>query len=116
MEMKEHLNTIVNESKEYFQIRTELIQLQIKKTTAKLLAQSSSGLLTILIAMLLLVFGSLSAAFYLADYYQSLYKGFAFVSVFYFALLLLFILFSKKIKKHFTNLFISVLFNSGNND
>ena len=116
MEIKDQMNSIVKEGKEYLQIQSSLVQLQVKKTTAILLAKSATSLLSLVIFLLFFVFASLSTAFYLAEVYHSLFKGFAILSLFYFLLFIIFILFNQPIKKYFSNKFIALLFNNENND
>ena len=63
MEIKDQMNSIVKEGKEYLQIQSSLVQLQVKKTTAILLAKSATSLLSLAIFLLFFVFASLSTAF-----------------------------------------------------
>jgi len=95
---------------QYIQKRILLLRLQ----AADKFSRTAAALITVavisVIALFLLIFGSITAAYWLAGITGSFTSGFGIVALFYFVIFLFAIFFLRKMLQHlFVNMFIKLL-------
>lgn len=92
-----NLENVSDAFQKYVELRFELFQLETKEQVLKIV----SGLIVVLIigsvAVLVLFFGSLTAAFYLNSVFGSSFIGFFLVAAFYMVLIALLLVFKKRL-------------------
>lgn len=112
--IKSDVLELINELKEYISIRSTLLSLQIKKTSAELISSIGSSLILIIFASMAFIFGSFAFAYYLAEVFNSLSLGFLTVCGIYVFMLLLAYLMRNSIKTSISNTIISQMFKEDN--
>lgn len=108
--IKENVIELVSDLKAYATSRSDLLNLQIKKTAAELLANIGSSLIVILFAAMVFLFGSFALAYYISEIYNSIFIGFISVTGLYFIFLLIALLLRKSLRNYISNTVISILF------
>ncbi|MDR0660674.1 MAG: hypothetical protein LBG19_07720 [Prevotellaceae bacterium] len=108
-EQKEKLMQLVNDLKEYINVRLKILTLTICEVSSKVLASLIANGSMLLFIFLFLIFGSIAAGFGLGEWLGSTASGFAIIAGFY-LLLALIIQFSKAklIEKPLVNTFIKL--------
>ena len=109
-EQKEKLMQLVDDLKNYLNVRIRIATLGVYEVVSKLLASLITNSVMLLFVFLFLLFGSVAAGFGLGEWLNSAALGFAIVAGFY-LLLVLIILFtkSKLIEKPLVNMIIKQL-------
>ena len=108
--IKENVVELINDLKEYANSRSELLGLQIRKTAAVLIGNIGSNLIVLIFATMVFVFGSFAMAYYIAEFYKSMFIGFLSMAGLYFLLLLIALLLKNSIRTSITNTIIKTLF------
>ena len=107
---KNEIKTLVNEFKEYINLRTRLAELQIKNAAANLIAIMATNIGSILFLSMCFLFASLALGFYLSQLLASYTLGFLIVAGIYFLLALIILLFKSSIQSKISNSIIAQLF------
>jgi len=108
-EEADYLGQTKEKVRQYINKRILLIRLQAADKFSRMAAVLITVTAISIIAVFLLIFGSITAAYWLADITGSLIAGFGIVALFYFVVFLLAIFFLKKIlQKFFVNMFIKL--------
>lgn len=97
MIISEKFEVIVSDLKAYLNTRLQLIRLETVSKITEIGSELITSVLVGLIGFLFILFFSLMASFYLADYFQKYYVGFGIVAGFYFLLGLIVYVFRKKL-------------------
>ena len=96
---------------EYLQDRLLLFKLQMVQKTSKLIAMGFIGLMVTIISLFILIFLSIMGGFYFGKLLNSMYWGFGVVTGFYILLLVVLIVFGKKlVHVYITNTIIEIFF------
>lgn len=114
--IKDNVVDLINDVKKYANTRTLLLSLQLKKIASELIASLGSGLIILIFAVLMFIFGSFALAYYFSEIYQSVFKGFAIVSGIYFLLFVISLLMKSTIKNFISNTIIKILFKEESNE
>lgn len=114
--IKSDVLALITELKEYFNLRSTLLGLQIRKTAAQLISSLSSSIVLIIFASMAFIFGSFALAYYLAEELQSFSKGFLCVAGIYFFMLIVAFLFRNTLKNYISNTIIRELFKEEENE
>lgn len=110
-EEKSGIQTLLDHLKEYLETWMDLLTLKASEKIAAILAGLISRLLLLIIFLFFLLFGSLSIAFCISDYYHNTYLGFLVVTAAYFLLGIVFwIIREEWIKRPILNGLIKQLF------
>ncbi len=115
-ETKNDIKNLVHELKEYFNLRTKLAELQIKKNAAELIAKIASSLITVVCLSMAFLFASLALALYLSDLMGSYSIGFMMVAGIYILLATIFSLAKKSIKNKISDGIITELFKENDHE
>lgn len=110
-ETKNDIKALVQELKEYFNLRTKLAELQIKKIAADIISKLATSLISLLFLSMTFLFASLALALYLSELMKSFTIGFLSVAAIYLLLALILNLFKKPIKDKIFDSIIVELFN-----
>lgn len=101
----------------YVQHKLLLIKLQAVEKISKLSAAMFSGLLIIILGFFIMLFLSIMAAWYFGDLLGSPVKGFGIMSGFYLVVLVLILIFRKKVlEKTIINTVINIIFEKSAED
>jgi len=95
--MLEELGNIKKDIREYIGIRFDLLKLQTAESISKIVSGAAIGVILILFLSLILFFLSFAAGYFLANLLNSNELGFLCVAGFYLLLLLIILIFRKKI-------------------
>ncbi len=114
--IRDDVKDLVNESKAYINLRTRLLSLQLRKSSAELISSIGTSALFIVFASMSFLFASFGLAYYLADKYQSFTVGFLLVSALYFFMLMVVLLFKNTLKTYISNTIIRELFKEEEHD
>lgn len=109
-ETKNDIKALVQELKEYFNLRTKLAELQIKKIAADIISKLATSLISLLFLSMTFLFASLALALYLSELMKSYTIGFLSVAAIYLLLALILNLFKKPIKDKIFDSIIVELF------
>ncbi len=101
---------------QYVQDRILLLKLQATEKTARLVALLFSVLMISLLAFFILLFLGFMAGNYFAGITGNIYSGYAIVTGFYMLLLLIVLLYRKKLNKKVINLVIRIFFGKNEAD
>lgn len=112
--IKSDVLELIAELKEYFSIRSTLLSMQLKKTSAELISSLGSSIILIIFASMAFVFGSFAFAYYLAEIFNSLSLGFLTVCGIYVFMLLLAFILRNNIKTTISNTIIPQMFKEEN--
>ncbi|MDP3461496.1 MAG: phage holin family protein [Bacteroidales bacterium] len=93
----EKFEVIVSDLKAYLNTRLQLIRLETTSKITEIGSELFTSVFLGLIGFLFILFFSLTAGFYLADYFQKYYVGFGIVAGFYFLVGLILYVFRKKV-------------------
>jgi hypothetical protein len=115
-ETKNDIKNLVHELKEYFNLRTKLAELQIKKNAAELIAKIASSLITVVCLSMAFLFASLALALYLSDLMGSYSIGFMMVAGIYILLATIFSLAKNSIKNKISDGIITELFKENDHE
>lgn len=115
-ETKNDIKTLVQELKEYFNLRSKLAELQIKKIAAELIAKIATSLITVVFLSMAFLFASLALGLYLSDLMGSYSVGFIMVAGIYILLALIFSLLKKSIKEKISDSIITELFKENDHE
>ena len=107
---KSDLFELLTDLKEYLNTRYELVVLKTIDKSSKVVSGISLYFIIFIIGIFLMLFSSIALALFLSEYYASIYKGFLAVSIVYFSLLILVLLFKSAIKRKITNIMIRGIF------
>lgn len=105
---------LIKELKEYLNLRSNLISMQVKGIAAELIAGIGSNILLIVFSSMAFLFGSIALAFYLGEKYNSNSIGFLMVAGIYVLLLIIALMAKKSIKTFISNTVIAQLFKESN--
>jgi len=95
----------------YVENRILLIKLQATEKISKLAGAMFSGLLIAVISFFIILFISMMIAWYFGQLLDNVYLGFGIISAFYIVLLILLLVFRKKVlEKTITNTVINIFF------
>ena len=115
-ETKNDIKALVLELKEYFNLRTKLAELQIKKTAAEVISKLATSLVNIIFLSMAFLFASLALALYLSELMNSYSVGFLLVAAIYLLFALIMNLFKKPIKDKISDSIIVELFKENNHE
>ena len=115
-ETKNDIKALAQELKEYFNLRTKLAELQIKKIAAELIAKIATSLITVVFLSMAFLFASLALGLYLSELMGSYSIGFIMVAGIYIVLALIFSLFKRSIKEKISNGIITELFKENDHE
>jgi hypothetical protein len=116
-EKKDFFAELKTALEQYVRNRLLLIRLQLAEKISKLVAGMFTGLLIAMLAFFILLFLSIMGGYYFAYLTGSLYWGFGIIAGFYIILLILIILFRKKVlEKNIVNMVIEVLLEKTDNE
>ena len=107
---KSDLFELFADLKKYLNTRYELVVLKTVDKSSKIISGVSLYLIIFVIVFFLVLFSSIAFALYLSEYYASVYKGFFAISIIYFSLLVVVLLFKSGIKRKITNMMIRGIF------
>ena len=102
--MKEEANYFKDTTrklKQYIQQRILLLRLQATEKVSRIAATLITFIVIIVIALFLLIFGSITAGYWLADLTGSFTTGFGIVALFYLVVFLFVLFFLRKILQNF---------------
>ncbi|MBZ5858216.1 phage holin family protein [Flavihumibacter profundi] len=103
--------------RQYVNDRILLLKLKASQQSAKLAAQVFVLMIMVLLGLLVLLFLSLTAAYYFADLTGSLLYGFGIVAGFYLLLLIIVLLVRKKyLSPYLTNMVIRIILDKTHDD
>lgn len=109
-----NLEKVINHLSKFVEIKLEIYELKVKSQLVDIVSNFSVMILIISFGMFLLFFLSLSLGLFLNGVFNSNYIGFVIVSLIYFVICILLILFKGKIIKYY--LFQTFLSDTINND
>lgn len=115
-ETKNDIKALVHELKEYFNLRTKLAELQIKKTAAEVISKLATSLIGIIFLSMAFLFASLALALYLSELMKSYSLGFLLVAAIYLLFALIINLFKKPIKDKISDSIIVELFKENDHE
>jgi hypothetical protein len=95
--MLDDLDNAKKEIQEYLEVKLDLIKLQAAESLSRILSSALSMAIIFFLLFLILLFISIGAGFFFASYLQSSGLGFLCVAGFYIVLLIIILLFRKKI-------------------
>lgn len=95
--MLEELGNIKKDIREYIEIKLDLLKLQTAESISKVVSGAAVGVILILLLSLILFFLSFAAGYFLASLLNSNELGFLCVAGFYLLLLVIILIFRKKI-------------------
>ena len=102
---------------DYVHNRLFLIKLQAVEKISKLSAAMFAGLLIAVLSFFIILFLSIMAAWYFGELLGSVYIGFGIISAFYVIVLVLILVFRKKVlEKTITNSVINIFFEKTDHD
>lgn len=108
--IKENVVELINDLKDYANSRSELLGLQVRKTAAELIGNIGSSMIVLIFASMVFIFGSFALAYYIAEFYKSMFIGFLSITGIYFILLMIALLLKNSIRTSITNTIIKILF------
>ena len=115
--MIENIDNIRKEVQEYMEVKLDLIRLHTAENLARLLSSASTVVIAGYLAFFVLMFLSFAGGFFLGSLLHSNEAGFMCVAGFYFLLLILFLIFRKKIvEKPVIKAVVRLLFPKFNDD
>src|SRR5690349_5940585 len=95
----------------YVHYKLHLIKLQAVEKISKLSAAMFAGIVIVVLSFFIILFLSIMAAWYFGDLLGSPSKGFGIISAFYFVVLVLIIIFRKRVlERTITNTVINIIF------
>lgn len=109
-----NLEKVINHLSKFVEIKLEIYELKVKSQLVDIVSNFSVMILIISFGMFLLFFLSLSLGLFLNGVFNSNYIGFVIISLIYFVICILLILFKGKIIKYY--LFQTFLSDTINND
>lgn len=115
-ETKNEIKILAKELKEYFNLRTKLAELQIKKNAVELIAKIATSLITMICLSMAFLFASLALGLYLSELIGSYSAGFITVAGVYLVLALVLNLFKKSINTKISNSIITELFKENDHE
>lgn len=117
MEAKKKLVSLIDDLKEYVNLKIQLLKLTVAEKAAHAMASLIATIVLILLAFVVLLFGSLAVAFLLGECLNSYAAGFGIVAGFYLLIALIILLTKKKIiEKPLMDKFISLLLKKHSED
>ena len=108
--IKENVVELINDLKDYANSRSELLGLQVRKPAAELIGTIGSSMIVLIFASMVFIFGSFALAYYIAEFYNSMFIGFLSITGLYFILLMIALLLKNSIRTSITNTIINILF------
>jgi hypothetical protein len=96
-ELKSNTSDLVNNIKNYVNIRSALLRCSLYEGFSRILADAITLILIFALVMIMLVFGSLAVAVWLKDIFGSYIPGFLIIAGFYLILCIILLLFKEKI-------------------
>ncbi len=106
-EQKERLMQLVDDLKEYLNVRLKILTLTVCEVSSKVLASIIANGAMVFFIFLFLFFGSMAAGFGLGEWLGSMALGFAIIAGFYLLLgLVIWLTKAKRIEKPLVNMFI----------
>lgn len=115
-ETKNDIKVLVHELKDYFNLRTKLAELQIKKTAAEIISKIATNLINIIFLSMAFLFASLALALYLSELMNSYSLGFLLVAAIYLLFALILNLFKKSLKEKISDNIIVELFKENDHE
>ncbi|OYZ00911.1 MAG: hypothetical protein B7Y37_08395 [Sphingobacteriia bacterium 28-36-52] len=109
-ESEDFFGNAKKELEDYIANRILLAKMQVTQQVSHKMASVVVLMLVAIIFAFVLVFGGIMAAYYLTDLTGSLVKGFGYVAAFFLGLLLIVVLFRKKLAAAVVNALIKNLF------
>lgn len=109
---KDHFKELIDSLKEYVELRTEMLKLQLADRSGKAVGSVITFIIMVILISLVVIFLSIAAAFLISEYFGKGWIGFAIVASFY--TLLAFIIYNgrdKLINRPVTDKFIKNIFN-----
>ena len=97
MVMSEEFNDIKNDIQEYLEIKLDMIRLHMAENLSRILSSAASAAIIGYILFFILLFISIAAGYFFSSLLHSNELGFLLVAGFYILLLIVFLLFGKKI-------------------
>jgi ABC-type sugar transport system permease subunit len=95
----------------YVQYKLHLVKLQAVEKISKLSAAMFAGIVIVVLSFFIVLFLSIMAAWYFGHLLGSPFKGFGIISAFYFLVLVLILIFRKKVlERTITNSVINIIF------
>jgi Putative Actinobacterial Holin-X, holin superfamily III len=95
--MLEEIGNIKKDIREYIEIKLDLLKLQAAENISKIISNAAVVIILILFLSLILFFLSFAAGYFMASLLHSNELGFLCVAGFYFLLMLIILIFRKKI-------------------
>ncbi len=115
--MLEEINAIRKDIQEYLEVQLDLIRLHAAESLSRVFTKIATFAIIGFLLLLILIFFSLTAGFYLGEVMGSDYNGFLIVSGFYLVLLIVFLLLRKKlIERPIIKAMVRIMFPNPGND
>jgi len=95
--MLEEIGNIRKDIQEYIEVRLDLLKLQAAEKISKIISNTAVAIILILLLSLILFFLSFAAGYFMASVLNSNVRGFLCVAGFYLLLMLIILIFRKKI-------------------
>lgn len=95
--MLEDLDNLKKDLRDYFKVQFDGIRLHSAESVSRVLSRSANVAVISYLLLFILLFGSVSAGFYLASILGSDSLGFLIIALFYLFILVVFFIFRKKI-------------------
>jgi len=95
--MLEEIGNIRKDIQEYIEVRLDLLKLQAAEKISKIISNTAVAIILILLLSLILFFLSFAAGYFMASVLNSNVLGFLCVAGFYLLLMLIILIFRKKI-------------------
>jgi hypothetical protein len=115
--MFEELSSLTKDIKEYLKVQFDLIRLHTAENISRIFTRAANLAVISYLIFFILMFGSLSAAFFLSSLLDSDELGFLCIAGFYFLLLLIFLVLRRSlIDKPIIKCVIKIIFPENNNE
>ena len=95
--IKENISNLYDSTHHLIELHTKVVKLEIYERVTNLISSGINSAIVLIFALFAFTFLNLSAAYFLSEYLNSKVLGFLFVGLTYTALLLIYIVFQKKI-------------------
>jgi len=115
--MLEEINSIRKDIQEYLEVQLDLIRLHTAESLSRVFSKIAIFAITGFLLLLILIFFSLAAGFYLGEIMGSEFIGFLIVSGFYLVVLIAFLLLRKKlVERPIIKAMVKIMFPNQAND
>jgi hypothetical protein len=109
---KEPQQPIIDQLKEYVETRVKLAKYKVIDSSSSIVAGLITDIVIAFAALLAFLFASFTLALFLGDLFNSYWKGFGVVALFYLLIAIIVVVAKKSFEKSIINAFIKKILNS----